>query len=139
MKAQIFSLCVFACTASAFDVDDTLDRLDSTLTVSAFQDNFRARLSGTVDLELIPKSTISSIRVSRFFWTRKRVRNCISSHKRDSIAGSIRAITARTFAWTSMRFELRHGRMVVLHFRPANSRPSSAIGFRDTYHGTIRL
>src|SRR6478736_1361943 len=51
MKAQIFSLCVFACTASAFDVDDTLDRLDSTLTVSAFQDNFRARLSGTFDLE----------------------------------------------------------------------------------------
>src|SRR3954468_17873434 len=51
MKAQIFSLCVFGCTACAFDVDDTLDRLDSTLTVSAFQDNFRARLSGTVDLE----------------------------------------------------------------------------------------
>jgi hypothetical protein len=51
MKAQIFSLCVFAVTACAFDIDDALDRLDSTLTVSAFQDNLRARLSGTIDLE----------------------------------------------------------------------------------------
>ena len=51
MKAQIFTLCIFACTACAFDIDDTLDRLDSTLTISGFQDNFRARLSGTVDLE----------------------------------------------------------------------------------------
>src|SRR5437762_10535483 len=51
MKAQIFSLCVFACTACAFDVDDALDRLDTTLTISGFHDNFRARLSGTVDLE----------------------------------------------------------------------------------------
>jgi hypothetical protein len=51
MKAQIFSLCVFAFTACAFDIDDALDRLDSTLTISGFQDNFRARLSGTVDLE----------------------------------------------------------------------------------------
>src|SRR5213596_3432774 len=51
MKAQIFSLCIFACTACAFDIDDALDRLDSALTVSAFQDNLRARLSGTIDLE----------------------------------------------------------------------------------------
>jgi hypothetical protein len=51
MKAQIFSLCVFACTACALDIDDALDRLDSTLTISGFQNNLRARLSGTVDLE----------------------------------------------------------------------------------------
>src|ERR1700757_1715584 len=51
MKAQIFSLCIFACTACAFDIDDAFDRLDSTLTISGFHDNFRARLSGTVDLE----------------------------------------------------------------------------------------
>ena len=51
MKPQIFSLCLFACTVCAFDIDDFLDRMDSTLTVSAFHDNFRARLSGTVDLE----------------------------------------------------------------------------------------
>jgi hypothetical protein len=51
MKPHILSLCFFACTAWAFDIDDVLDRLDSSLTVSAFHDNFRARLSGTVDLE----------------------------------------------------------------------------------------
>src|SRR6267143_7232757 len=51
MKTQIFSLCIFACTACAFDIDDALDRLDSTLTISGFHDNFRARLSGTADLE----------------------------------------------------------------------------------------
>jgi hypothetical protein len=51
MKLRAFSLCVFACTACAFDIDDFLDRLDTALTISAFQDNLRARLSGTVDLE----------------------------------------------------------------------------------------
>jgi hypothetical protein len=51
MKLHAFSLCVFACTACAFDIDDVLDRLDNTLTLSAFHDNFRARLSGTLDLE----------------------------------------------------------------------------------------
>jgi hypothetical protein len=51
MKLRAFSLCVFACTACAFDVDDLLDRLDTALTISAFHDNLRARLSGTLDLE----------------------------------------------------------------------------------------
>jgi hypothetical protein len=51
MKLRAFSLCVFACTACAFDVDDFLDRLDSSLTVAGFQDQFRARLSGTIDFE----------------------------------------------------------------------------------------
>ena len=51
MKLHAFSLCLFACTACAFDIDDALDRLDNALTISAFQDNLRARLSGTVDLE----------------------------------------------------------------------------------------
>jgi hypothetical protein len=52
MKLRAFSLCVFACTACAFDIDDFLDQLDNTLTVSAFHDNLRARLSGTLDLEI---------------------------------------------------------------------------------------
>ena len=52
MKLHAFSLCVFACTACAFDVDDVLDRVDTALTISAFQDNLRARLSGTLDLEI---------------------------------------------------------------------------------------
>jgi hypothetical protein len=51
MKLRVFSLCVFACTACAFNVDDFLDQLDNTLTLSAFHDNVRARLSGTLDLE----------------------------------------------------------------------------------------
>ena len=48
MKRHILSLCVFACTACAFDSDDLLD---STLTISGLHDNVRVRLSGTVDLE----------------------------------------------------------------------------------------
>src|SRR5215217_6186736 len=52
MKLHAISLCMLACTACAFDVDDFLDRLDSTLTLSAFHDNVRARLSGTLDLEI---------------------------------------------------------------------------------------
>jgi hypothetical protein len=43
--------CAIVSTACAFDPDDFLDRLDATLTVTAFQDNLRARLSGTIDLE----------------------------------------------------------------------------------------
>jgi len=52
MKVRVLSLCVFACTAYALDVDDFLDHLDAALTVSAFQDNLRVRLSGTLDLEI---------------------------------------------------------------------------------------
>ena len=51
MKLPLFSLCIFACTACAFDIDDFFDRLDNALTVSLFQDNVRVRLSGTLDLE----------------------------------------------------------------------------------------
>jgi hypothetical protein len=51
MKLRVLSLCVFACTACAFDIDDFFDRFDTALTISAFQDNLRARLSGTLDLE----------------------------------------------------------------------------------------
>src|SRR5262249_28907263 len=51
MKLHAFSLCVFACTACAFDIDDVFDRLDNALTVSLFQDNLRVRFSGTLDLE----------------------------------------------------------------------------------------
>src|SRR6266566_9139255 len=51
MKLRALSLCAFACTACAFDIDDFFDRLDTALTISAFHDNLRARLSGTLDLE----------------------------------------------------------------------------------------
>jgi hypothetical protein len=52
MKLSVFSLCVFACTVYASDIDDYFDRLDNALTISAFQNNLRARLSGTLDLEI---------------------------------------------------------------------------------------
>jgi hypothetical protein len=48
---RAFSFCLLACTVRAVEVDDLLDRLDTALTVTAFQDNVRARLSGTIDLE----------------------------------------------------------------------------------------
>ena len=43
--------CLLASGAPAFDIDELFDRLDAALTVAAFHDNFRARLSGTIDLE----------------------------------------------------------------------------------------
>src|SRR5438552_1465277 len=46
-----FSFCLLVCTVHAVEVDDLLDRLDTALTLAAFQDNLRARLSGTIDLE----------------------------------------------------------------------------------------
>jgi hypothetical protein len=52
MKLPALSLCVFACTAYALEIDDYFDPLDSALTISAFHDNLRARLSGTLDLEI---------------------------------------------------------------------------------------
>src|SRR5712691_9911192 len=52
MKLHALSLYFFACTACAFDIDDVFDQLDTALTASAFQDNLRARLSGTLDLEI---------------------------------------------------------------------------------------
>jgi hypothetical protein len=52
MKLRALSLCVFACTACGFDIDDFFDQLDTTLTASAFHDNLRVRLSGTLDLEI---------------------------------------------------------------------------------------
>src|SRR2546426_1529539 len=52
MKALLaLNFCLLVWTAEAFEIDDFFDRLDSALTVSAFQDKLRTRLSGTIDLE----------------------------------------------------------------------------------------
>jgi hypothetical protein len=45
---------VMAGTAAVFGADDFLDRIDDALTVAAWHDDLRARLSGTVDLESYP-------------------------------------------------------------------------------------
>src|SRR2546428_13516976 len=53
MKALLaLNFCLLVWTAEAFEIDDFFDRLDSALTVSAFQDKLRTRLSGTIDLEV---------------------------------------------------------------------------------------
>jgi hypothetical protein len=49
---RALSFCLVACTAGAFEVEDFFDRLDNALTIAALEANFRARLSGTIDLEV---------------------------------------------------------------------------------------
>jgi len=44
-------LCLLACSVQAVELDDFFDRLDNALTVGAFQNELRMRLSGTLDLE----------------------------------------------------------------------------------------
>jgi len=48
---RALGFCLLACTARALEVDDYFDRLDRALTFSGFDNNIRARLSGTVDVE----------------------------------------------------------------------------------------
>ena len=48
---RALGFCLVACTARAVEVEDFFDRLDNALTIAAFEDNLRARLSGTIDLE----------------------------------------------------------------------------------------
>jgi hypothetical protein len=53
MKAlTALSLCLLAGNARAIELDDFFDRLDRALTVTALDNTFRARLSGTLDLEV---------------------------------------------------------------------------------------
>src|SRR5438874_1673001 len=49
---RALSLCLFVGNARALEIDDFIDRLDSALTFSAFNDNIRTRLSGTMDFEV---------------------------------------------------------------------------------------
>ncbi len=51
MKPRL--LCAFLCAAwfPAAYAEDFLDRVDRSLTISLFQDEVRARLSGLIDLE----------------------------------------------------------------------------------------
>jgi hypothetical protein len=49
---RICSFCFFACLARALALDDFLDRLGETLTITAFDDRVRAQLRGTLDFEV---------------------------------------------------------------------------------------
>ena len=51
MKSFLLTFCLAAWTAGECAGDDFLDRLDEKLTVTAFHDVIRARLSGRMDLE----------------------------------------------------------------------------------------
>ena len=70
---RALGFCLIASTARAFEVEDFFDRLDNTLTIAAFEDNLRARLSARSTLKHIISnnqpldsstaiSTISSMR-----------------------------------------------------------------------------
>ena len=48
---RALTFCLLACTARGFEIDDVFDRLDNALTIAAFGDDLRARLSGTIDIE----------------------------------------------------------------------------------------
>ena len=48
---RAFALVFLACANAGLVAEEILDRLDDALTVSAFDDKVRARLSGTIDLE----------------------------------------------------------------------------------------
>src|SRR6185503_20830129 len=52
MRQIVAGLFLFAAIAQGDTLDDLFDRLDSSLTRSAFNDSLRVRLSGTLDLEL---------------------------------------------------------------------------------------
>lgn len=52
MKAlYVLSICFATLSTAALGFDEWLDRVDETLTVTAFEDRARLRLSGTIDLE----------------------------------------------------------------------------------------
>jgi len=48
---RALSFCLLACSARALEIDDFFDRLDSALTLAGFDNNVRARVSGTIDIE----------------------------------------------------------------------------------------
>src|SRR5437660_8631723 len=48
---RALSFCLLACTVHALEIDDFFDRLDNALTITVFDGNLRARLSGTIDTE----------------------------------------------------------------------------------------
>jgi len=48
---RALSFCLLTCSARALEIDDFFDRLDSALTLAGFDNNVRARVSGTIDIE----------------------------------------------------------------------------------------
>ena len=139
-------LCLFAGTAGALDLDDFLDRLDTELTVSAFNDNLRARLSGTIDLEMYhfqqPAPGLINSQIDNLFNPRLTLfldaqlgPRFISLLNRGWIAGSTPVIAAPRFVSTNMRFALRRGMMAVSICKRGRLQPWWAIGSHGIYRG----
>ena len=112
---------IVACATPGARADDFLDRVGEALTFTGFNDNVRARLSGTLDLEgylfqerhpgsSTPRATACSIRVSVCSSTRSWAPRFTFSCNRASIAASIRATTARNSGSMNTRFATPHGR-----------------------------
>jgi hypothetical protein len=49
---RVAGLLLLVCNAKAFDIDESLDRFDDALRITAADDNVRARVSGLLDLEV---------------------------------------------------------------------------------------
>ncbi len=64
MRASFYCACLLAAALPAAEADDLIDRLDRSLTISAFNDQVRARVSGLFDLEYyhFPQPTPGLIR-----------------------------------------------------------------------------
>jgi len=67
----VISFCAIALTSTGVQADDFIDRIDDALTISAFHDTLRTRLSGLIDLEFYhveqpPPGLIDTTRNSLF-------------------------------------------------------------------------
>ena len=51
MKPALLSACLLAATVRSVNAEEFLDRVDQALTISVFDDQVRARVSGLLDLE----------------------------------------------------------------------------------------
>ena len=134
MKLRVLSLCFFACTACGFDIDDYFDRVDTALTISAFHDSLRARLSGTLDLEIYnfqqPAPGLIDSNIDNLFNPRLTLflDAQMGSHiyflpNRALTGGSILATTVPKSGSMNMPFALPHGTMDVLACKLVSSLP----------------
>src|SRR5438067_11349030 len=98
-----------ACTAYATEPDDFLDQLDTALSIAAFHDNLRLRLSGTIDLEGYhlqqPAPGLIDSRLDTLFNTRLTL--FLDAHVGSHISVSAHAGLGRGFAPTGHGAQMR--------------------------------
>ena len=123
MKIPCLCALLVAGCATQLRAQDFLERLDERLTITAFDDNVRARLSGTIDLEyyhfqqpapgLLDASgnDLFSPRLTAFFDAQIGP-TIYSSHRRGSTGISTQRTKAHSYGSMNMRRASRHGKMV---------------------------